>query len=329
MKTKKFTSIERSTLRFLDVDARTKFTKVGKETRQSQQRVHYTVNSMLEASIIQNFYTLIDYAKLDVLNFRVYFKVSYAEEQKIEELIDFLIKEPHSAKIETCGGRYDLFCSFFAYNPSQFNKILRSIMEKFPAQLQNYMVLTTIVSRHFGRKYMFDVRYPEDQLFVGGDREPENPDEIDIGILKELSQDARKNSVRIGKAVGISSKSVIERIRKLEKNGIILGFKPLLDLPKIGYKSAKISISYHNVSSEAEENLIEYLRFHNNVVFITKTLGEWNLEIDVEAENTAELRRIEIEIRQKFALLIKEIESIPIYHVYKRNYFPEFVIQKD
>ena len=149
----KLTNAEKSILRQLEIDSRMPFTQIAKHCRMSQQRVSYITSSLMKKGVIKNFYTFIDYSKLNVINFRVYFEVSYVSDSKLKELINYLISESHTALIATCGGHYDLLCSFFTLNPSQFNKTLRFIMEKFPQQLQNYTVVTTVVRRHFGRKY--------------------------------------------------------------------------------------------------------------------------------------------------------------------------------
>jgi len=281
---------------------------------------------MIDKKIIQNFYTIIDYSKLNVLNFRVYFKVSYINDTKFKSLLDHLKKDPHTSWVTTCGGRYDLIATFFATNPSQFNKALREIMEKFPEQLQNYSVLTTIVNREFGRKYLFRDSSVLKQVIVGGDREPEPIDNTDMQILHMLAEDARRNSVSISTKINLTPKAIIGRIKQLYKRKIIRSFKPLIDLEKIGYTSNLLLIRYHNVSVKLENELIEYLKFHPNVTSIVKTLGEWDIEIKIDTKDTTEFRKVEREIRQKFSLLIQQIESINLETTQKHNYFPKFLI---
>lgn len=323
----KIRNIEKLILSRLELDSRVHFSRLGKKIRKSQQQVSYTVNSLTEKGIIKNFYALIDYSRLSVLHFRVYFKVSYISEEKFKELVNYLVSIPYTSLVINCGGRYDLICTFFALNVSQFNKTLRLIMEKFPRQLQNYTVLTTIVIRGFGRKYLFKDNFMIQETFVGGDREPEDMDGTDIMILNELAENARVSSVELGKILDLSPKTIIKRIKKLCEKKVILGFKPLLNQREMGYTSTLLLIRYHNISSELENKLINYLKMHPNVISAVKTLGEWDIEIEIEVKDSEKLRRIEMEIRQKFALLIQQIESIPLYQVYKKNFFPRFLIE--
>ena len=317
--------VERLVLGRLELNARIQFSTLGRQIRKSQQQVSYTVNSLVEKGVIRQFYPLMDYSKLDSLNFRVYFKVVYISQEKFDEMVQYLIAEPHTAWIAGCGGRYDLICTFLALNPSQFNKTLRGIMEKFPEQLQNYTVLTTIVITQFGRKYLFR----HDLLpavIIGGDRKPEKVDETDLHILQVLAEDGRASAVRIGQLFSMSPKTVIERIKRLQERKIILGFRPSLNPRKMNYISALLTIKYHNISIEMEKSLISHLKAHPNVVSIAKTLGEWDIEIITEAPDIMELRKTEMEIRQKFTVLIQQIESVPLYKIYKTNFFPKFLV---
>ena len=49
-------------------------------------------------------------------------------------------------------------------------------------------------------------------------------DKIDTRILKLLQQNARTTNVEIARRLGMAPSSIIERVRKLEENGIIQGY---------------------------------------------------------------------------------------------------------
>lgn len=322
------TRTERLVLGALETNARAPLTKIGTAIRKSQQIVSYTLNSLVERGVIHNFFTLIDYAKLGVINFRVYFRMNYTSRESFEELIDYLKNEPHTAWIVTCSGRYDLICSFFARNPSNFNKTLRSVIEKFPGHLQNYTVLTTIVVRKFGRKYLLHGREVFLETVIGGDSEGVEVDKTDLRILNILSDQARKSTVGISREVSVSARTVIERVRKMKRNGIIKGYRFLVDTRKTGYAPGLLMVKYHNVTADLENELIGYLKTHPNVRSVVKTIGEWDLEVSLEATGPVERRSIEMEIRQKFAPIIQHSESIPLFHTHKKTLFPKFLAEK-
>ncbi len=319
--------VEQHVLGRLEQDARTPYSVIGKGLRKSQQQVSYTVNALQERGVIRGFYAIIDYAKLDLLHFRVHFHVTYLDEERFERLIGHLIAHPNTCWIAMCGGSHDLICTFLAANPSRFNKVLRAVMEAFPDQLGNYTVVTTVVNRHGGRKYLFRDPAASGAMIFGGDREPCPLDGQDRAILDALSADARRSALSLAAELGVAPKTVIQRIRRLREREVIKAFRPLLDHEAFGHFSSLLLIRYHNISAETEKRLIAYLDAHPHVVSAIKTLGNWDLEIEIEVGEQRQLRRIEMAIRKEFAPLIQGIENVPLYTTFKLRYFPPFLLE--
>jgi DNA-binding Lrp family transcriptional regulator len=60
--------------------------------------------------------------------------------------------------------------------------------------------------------------------------------ETDVKILQSLLEDARFSSRQIAKKVGVSVGTVLARIKKMERGGIIKSYSALLDHEKLGYE---------------------------------------------------------------------------------------------
>ncbi len=60
-------------------------------------------------------------------------------------------------------------------------------------------------------------------------------DKIDEKILKNLMVDARLSARQLGIKLGMSTVTILSRIRKLEKEKIIKGYTALVDHEKLGY----------------------------------------------------------------------------------------------
>src|SRR5881398_2040855 len=59
-------------------------------------------------------------------------------------------------------------------------------------------------------------------------------DDTDLQILGLLQDDCRTPLARIGEAVGLSAPAILERIKKLEAAGVVLGYRALLDARRLG-----------------------------------------------------------------------------------------------
>jgi DNA-binding Lrp family transcriptional regulator len=60
-------------------------------------------------------------------------------------------------------------------------------------------------------------------------------DETDVKILRKLLHDARLSYRRIADEIGVSPPTVLARVAKLEKGGIIKSYSAVLDHEKLGY----------------------------------------------------------------------------------------------
>ncbi len=66
-------------------------------------------------------------------------------------------------------------------------------------------------------------------------------DKTDVKILKTLLSDARLSSRQIAKQCGVSIGTVLSRVKKMKKEGIIKGYSALLDQEKLGYELTVVS----------------------------------------------------------------------------------------
>lgn len=59
-------------------------------------------------------------------------------------------------------------------------------------------------------------------------------DDIDQHIILLLQEDARLSNAALGEAVGLTASTVYERVKKLEKKGIIKGYVAVIDAEAVG-----------------------------------------------------------------------------------------------
>jgi Lrp/AsnC family leucine-responsive transcriptional regulator len=59
-------------------------------------------------------------------------------------------------------------------------------------------------------------------------------DERDLQILAVLQADARVSNAELGRRLGLAPSAILERIRKLERRGVILGYSARIDPRAVG-----------------------------------------------------------------------------------------------
>ncbi|WP_418958193.1 Lrp/AsnC family transcriptional regulator [Streptomyces tritici] len=62
-----------------------------------------------------------------------------------------------------------------------------------------------------------------------------NLDDVDWAIIEQLQQEARISLSELGRRVNLSPSATTERVRSLETQGVITGYRAEIDLAKVGY----------------------------------------------------------------------------------------------
>lgn len=62
-----------------------------------------------------------------------------------------------------------------------------------------------------------------------------NLDEVDWAIIRQLQQEARISLSELGRRVNLSPSATTERVRQLEAQGVITGYRAEVDLAEVGY----------------------------------------------------------------------------------------------
>ncbi|MFD2825950.1 AsnC family transcriptional regulator [Leeuwenhoekiella aestuarii] len=116
-------------------------------------------------------------------------------------------------------------------------------------------------------------------------------DGIDKIILRQLMDDARKPILEIARQVGISGAAIHQRLRKLEKSGLITGSKFTVDPKVLGYNTmAFIGIYLDRAMSNPKavkqlEEIPEVLECHY-------TTGNWSIFIKILCKNNEHLMHL-------------------------------------
>lgn len=122
-------------------------------------------------------------------------------------------------------------------------------------------------------------------------------DDVDKQIIDILVNDGRTSYADISKKVGMKPPSVIERIKKLEKEGIIKQYTTRIDYKKLGYDIlAFIGISIDN--AQHIEDFEDTLKnFDDDIVECHHVTGDFTMILKVITKNTNTLSKLIKKIR--------------------------------
>jgi len=109
-------------------------------------------------------------------------------------------------------------------------------------------------------------------------------DSTDIKILEILQEDARQTYTTIGKRLGIAHSTVYDRIKRMEKYGVIKKYTTLIDAEKAGAKTITAIMTIITDPKESE-HVAEKLCKIPQITEVYTSLSE---ELQIIAKVTAE-----------------------------------------
>lgn len=116
-------------------------------------------------------------------------------------------------------------------------------------------------------------------------------DGIDKKILRALMADARTPILEIARLVGISGAAIHQRLRKLEKSGLISGSKFVINPKVLGYTTmAFIGIFLDKAVSNPQA--VKQLQKIPEVLECHYTTGNWSVFIKVLCKDNAHLMHV-------------------------------------
>lgn len=116
-------------------------------------------------------------------------------------------------------------------------------------------------------------------------------DEIDKKILNLLQENARISNAEIARRIKMAPSGVLERIRKLEKKGIILGYETRLNHKKLGLVLT-VLILVKTKDAVGSSKIGEDIAKINEVQEVFYIAGEYNYLVKARVSDTDSLKEL-------------------------------------
>ncbi|MDT0648547.1 Lrp/AsnC ligand binding domain-containing protein [Autumnicola edwardsiae] len=116
-------------------------------------------------------------------------------------------------------------------------------------------------------------------------------DGIDKTILNALMQDAKKPILEIARGIGITGAAVHQRLRKLEKSGLIEGSKLMIDPRILGYKTMAF-VGVYLDKAVSNPKAVNQLREITEVIECHYTTGNWSIFLKILCKDNEHLMQV-------------------------------------
>lgn len=317
---------DRKILYELDLDARQSDSEIAKRVGLTRDTVEYRINKLVERGYVKSFITILNPMKLGFDWYRTLVKFQGLSLEKESEIINWLM--PRVSYITRAEGQWDLSMSMFAKNVYEYRNFVNEFLMKYSNYIEEYDVAVITRLWHYHRNYLVGIRDKSTRIEMLGFDENQKVerieiDEIDYRILSAIITDARAKTTDIARKSKVTEMIVRYRIKKLIDNGVILGFRPLLNAKKLGYTYFKVHFALHNLTPEKKKKMLAYIRQYNNMIYSMELVGGSDLETHIEVEDNEGLYQYLSDVRRNFADIIRNYYFMEYKGELKWEYLPK------
>jgi Lrp/AsnC family leucine-responsive transcriptional regulator len=302
----------------LNRDCRQTNTALGKKLRISKQVVSYRINQLEKKGIIRSYHALIDWRRLGYNAIRVYLKWHNITPEVEEQIYQEMKRDPFFMWTVKFEGEMDIGFYLWVKSIPEFSEKWFSFLTKYRKYILKQEIYESVNMVHYPMKPLVDKFEIEEKVI--GNKGTANYDEKDYEILEAVTENGRIPIVELAKRIKLTPKATLYRLKKLEKKGIILGYNALIDTDKLGYRFYKIDFYLNDMSRI--KGMFEFAKRHKNIVYMMRTIGGPDFEIEVMVKDVVEMKKIINEIREKFSDVIEFSRFHRFEYTIKQVYLP-------
>jgi DNA-binding Lrp family transcriptional regulator len=301
----------------LEKNARSPLSNIAKELKISKQKVQYRQKRLEDLDYILGYYPIVDASTLGYTTYRIYFNFRNCNDKKRNEIIHFFLQLNEVAHLLTLNNIWDLGIGVTVKKITDFHKFWEKIMQ-YKKYIDNYHICVYSPIYHFTCTFLLPNNNDIPKTMILGSEQEVKYDDKDLRILKSLAPNIRKPIVDIAKEVNESPQFVINRIKLLEKKKVIQGYKPLINWQKLGYTYYKANITLN--SFDNYNDLFKFCQSNPYIFQLDKTIGGWDLEIEIYAKDNHHFRTIMNNLESQFPNAIEKYNYFTLDKTYKTTF---------
>jgi len=310
--------LDRALLGELSLNGRESLTRLAAMLGLSKQRLGYRLRGLLRRGLVTGFYAIPNIFRLGFDHFRVFVRLHHLTETRERELIDHLLTRPEVSWLTRLDGDFDLEFVIWASGVSAFEAAYDDILGQFGDMFQEkYFSLATRIEF---RPWSLLAPGSGSAVVLESRGHPLDIDPIDRRLLAELSREGRLSLTSLAARCRIATALATSRVRTLRNNGAIAGFGAKIDHSRLGLTYRKVFLIL--ARPDAQREMCVWLRAQAAVIFLVKTIGTYDLEVELMTHSPEDFSDFMRRLRTTFADDLLSHRSVVVVREYKYGQYP-------
>lgn len=304
-------------------NARTPISKIAKSVRLSKEVVNYRIKRLIGQNLLVGFNTVIDIKRIGWEMFYVYIRFRNIDVEKENEILEFLKNHENIAQLFKTIGNYDAIIKVFVKDYTGIEEIMKNIEDRFKENIETYSVDFIDKETAVPFSFLYTSEKNKKSYLMKKEQGKVELSKTDLKILKTISKNARIPLTEIANKLKISRDIIKYHLKKLEKNKVILKYRPDTLPKRLGYNWYFLILKVGKLTQEISNTLETYLLNQENVTYFYKTVGSSDMQVELRIKTSTKLNEVLMQLRSILKTVLKRHEMLMILDELKYTYFPE------
>jgi Lrp/AsnC family leucine-responsive transcriptional regulator len=323
----KIDEIDAKILSTLLLESRTSFTKIAQDCGITVGAVRMRYKRLWREGIVNGEVTLIN---PHCLGYRHIVDLGIITDQENEkDVANYLETKLYISQLVTHLGKYNFYGKVALRDLNRLSEIIEDLESNEKIRHVDALVWAEAINAEFPQNLVIKpLAYDNSKnnrrpALTNIDQAPVAFDDIDRKIARILSKKSRTPFRQIAEELDVSTKTIIQRYKKLRQNLLTLS-TITLDLSKIGYRAlANIYLKVSNRSKMTE--IYGQLLQIPNVIVIIRMFGNYDLYVVIALEDFDRMFEVSRQIHTIHGLEKPEIFIVPQLPAWPLNLFPSLI----
>jgi len=307
----KINELDSKILHDLLLDGRKSFAALAREFGTTKNKVWKHYRSLVKKGIVTGATTQMDFASFGYETIATL--LISVEAQQIDQATEFIGKIIEVLAFRQYYSFYNIRAFVSLRSLNELDQVKQAIKRKLPNAFLKTYVWTDVrnIPENLDLPRIMSMKNQNKPSFLEklDNKLLENHmDDVDKQILEKLTINGRASFTKIAKEIGTSTDTIVKRYHKLREKGAIR-VSIQINPKKIGYNSLlDFNIAFTALEG-SPETVIESLARIPDVVIITKTSGDYDLQLTALAKDTVQSFAIQDKISKTLGVTKMEVSA--------------------
>ena len=311
--------LDKKILYELDINSRASASRIARHVKVPKETINYRIKRLINDRWVERLYTIFNATKFGYSYYKIFLKFHKLTSENENKIIEFITNNPTCINLRILEGTYDLVFSTIQKNISELRVFLQQFFNNFGTYVLEKEIHTTAKTHKFNQKFLYEGKTAK-KTFSHVDFGNYSLDEIDLGIMKLISTNARVKLTEIANDTHIDSRLIKYRIKKLEKERVIVTYATALNLTQINREFIQIDMVLKDPA--IIPSIIDFFDKTNTCIFAYELLGKYDLSIEIYVKNDEMFRGILEKFKMQFLDNYVYYDVSHVYREYVINWSP-------